>query len=777
MKKITNFFSKNKIYFFNILIVLTIFFISLLIKNIYPFGKFSFTLSDVSVQYEPMLYNFIEKLRTGLLENYSFNNGFGNPTTFNFVYYLSSPLNFLCVLINKPQSMFFFSILLRIIIASITTTFYIKTKTKNNFISTIGTIGYIFSGWFLTYYNFNIWLDIFMIFPLFQYSLEKLMTEEKCKLYIILIAFMIISNFYIAFMICLYTLVYFIFNTIIKKDKIKNKIRSFEIITLSTIIASLLCFGHLYIIYDSFMKTNIIKMNDSMRTVTTIKHFLSSLFYGHSMFITGNTGESAPNICVNMIFIISFLQYFLNNKITLKDKIKTLIVTTFFIFISFSATADYIINAFHVPIGFPYRYSFILSFWIIFITFKNLETFEKKISKKIYFITSLLIISLIILYKKEILSDFLFFKNLGFILAYIIFFIFYNPKIKSYKYILLLIMILESTITFSTIIPQISPTSITTNEFKITKYREKTNNDNHLNQNLYKNTNNLSLFSSMNYKRLTTQLLWFDIGSDNANHAIVYDTGNAFNMFFNIKTDNPYYLEKIFAVNKNFKKIKINNNIVMMNEMIEKSTNYKNTLELIDYNVDNKKTIINIEEDSYYRINPNIDCFIAIKKDKKILRYSYKEYYYPSETIFLEEGSQIIITDFKNNKEAPILLYKENEEVVKKAYETLNKNQIKYTHYSDSHMEGTITVDKDQVIFTSIPYDKDWEITIDGKKVQQTKILGEFMGIDCEEGTHTISLKYKTHYEIPILISIGTAASMIIHEIIKRKKQKDTKLA
>ena len=64
-------------------------------------------------------------------------------------------------------------------------------------------------------------------------------------------------------------------------------------------------------------------------------------------------------------------------------------------------------------------------------------------------------------------------------------------------------------------------------------------------------------------------------------------------------------------------------------------------------------------------------------------------------------------------------------------------------------MEGTITVDKDQVIFTSIPYDKDWEITIDGKKVQQTKILGEFMGI----------------------------VSMIIHEIIKRKKQKDTKLA
>ena len=81
-------------------------------------------------------------------------------------------------------------------------------------------------------------------------------------------------------------------------------------------------------------------------------------------------------------------------------------------------------------------------------------------------------------------------------------------------------------------------------------------------------------------------------------------------------------------------------------------------------------------------------------------------------------------------------------------------------------------MDKDQVIFTSIPYDKDWEIFIDGKKVKQIKILGDFMGIECEKGNHTISLKYNTHYEIPILISLGTAVSMIIHEITKRKKTK-----
>ena len=71
------------------------------------------------MQYQPMLYNFIEKIRTGLLETYSFNNGFGAATTFNFVYYLSSPLNILSIMFKTPNSMYLFNIVLRIILTGI----------------------------------------------------------------------------------------------------------------------------------------------------------------------------------------------------------------------------------------------------------------------------------------------------------------------------------------------------------------------------------------------------------------------------------------------------------------------------------------------------------------------------------------------------------------------------------------------------------------------------------------------------------------------------------
>lgn len=770
MKKIINFIKNKKIYFINIFIIITIFLTSLAIMNVYPFGNFSFTNSDANLQYQPMLYNFIEKIKSGLLESYTFNNGFGAPTSFNYIYYLSSPFNILGIFFKSPEVTYFFPILIRIIIGAITSTFYIRKKTNNNFISTIGSIGYLFSGWFLTFFNFNIWLDIFIIFPLFQYSLENLINKEKCKLYILLIAFMLISNFYIAFMVCLYTLIFFIFHIITKKEKLNLKLRSFCLITLSTIIAILLCFGHLYIIYDSFTKSSIIKTTFTKESFISTKSFLASLFYGKTNYILSSNVETAPNLCTSMLFTISFLYYFINKNIKIKEKIKTFIITALFIFILFSPTADFIINACHIPIGFQYRYSFILSFWYIYILFKNYRTFDNKINKKIFFINFILLILSLIFYKLDILDNKTFYINLASILCYTIFFLFYNQKNKYYKYILLFLLIIESICAFSINLPQLKTEKINTNDFTLKKYREPTTSKTHLNQNLYNNSNNISIFSSMNYKLLLNNVYLWDIGSDSTNHAITYDTSTIFEMFFNIKTEKPYYLEKVFAVNKDFLNLKLESNKIIFNEMIEKATTYKNALEKIEYDHNSKKTTITIKENGYYRINPNTKCFIAIKHNNTIKRYGYKESFTAPETIYLEKGSIIIISDIKDKDREPILLYKENEEIIKKAYKKLSKNQINYTHYSDSHMEGTITVDKDQIIYTSIPYDKDWEILIDGNKVQKRKILNEFIGFECEEGEHTISLKYKTHYKIPILVSIITAICILIHEIIKKKK-------
>ena len=101
-----------------------------------------------------------------LILPYSFNNALGNPTIFNYLYYLASPINLLLLPFNNPNIIYLLCILIKIVISSITATFYGMKKTSNKLISIIIGISYTYSGWFLAYYFHIMWLDAFMIFPL-----------------------------------------------------------------------------------------------------------------------------------------------------------------------------------------------------------------------------------------------------------------------------------------------------------------------------------------------------------------------------------------------------------------------------------------------------------------------------------------------------------------------------------------------------------------------------------------------------------------------------------
>ena len=87
-------------YLFNILIVSLLFCITLKIKDIFPFGNGTLAITDSYYQYQPFLYNFIMSIKTGNLLSYSFIAGLGNPTIFNILYYLNSPLNLIALITN-----------------------------------------------------------------------------------------------------------------------------------------------------------------------------------------------------------------------------------------------------------------------------------------------------------------------------------------------------------------------------------------------------------------------------------------------------------------------------------------------------------------------------------------------------------------------------------------------------------------------------------------------------------------------------------------------------
>ncbi len=783
--------SSLNVYIINILITLTIFLITLIINDVAPFGNKDLAINDAYYQYKPMLFNFIKSIQEGTLSTYSFTNALGNSFFFNFTYYLSSPLNLFAILFKSANSMFLSVVTIKLLMTTVLTTFYAMKKTNNKVISSIIAISYAFSSWFLAYNQSIMWLDSFMMLPLFQYGLEKLMNENKPYIYILSLAFIMFSNFYMAWMICLYTLAYFIFNTIFTKKELSLKLKSFNTITFSTLITMLIALVYIYITYDSFMNIDLyINSVTSDFTTMPLLNILKSIFTGSTMMNLTHYGKTFPNIALNTIFTISLFYYFINSKIDKKDKLKNLLVFIFIIILLYSKTLNYIMNCFHVPVGYNFRYSFLISFYFIHIFIQNYKNFDNKIYKRVYFINALLLILLIVEFVTKNIELNIFLLNLIPLIIYTLYFIFYKNN-KFFKYLFPIIVILE--IIVSTII-NISPNIERTEKDLIynketLNYREENSNDpTKLNFQLYENKNVILYFSSMQYNQVVLDLQTFGCETDNKALISSCPNNQVFKTLLNIKPNNEYHLEKLFAANQKIQNISLNEENYFENQNLLLKTISNSTTDTII-----KEELSPIKKQkNKYKITKDGTYYLLLDAKYQVITVGNNAYTYNKELVTNKELNAIEVQntsylEFELNKNDTIeITYPKEEDILEtlpmyyfdkeefiKIYNDLKDNQINYTSYKDNSIEGTINVEKDQIIFTSIPYDKNWKVTIDGKEVDKLLILNSLIGIECEPGTHTIKLEYKPKYIVPTIISITTLIGLITFMIINHKKRND----
>jgi len=746
--------NKIKPYLINIIIVLGIFMIVLLLRHISPFGEISFKITDGVFQYRPMLYDFIKKIQEGNLLNYSFNNGLGSPTIFEYCYYLASPLNLIAILFKTPDSMFLSTIIIKLIVGTIIMTYYTQSKTDNKYIITIATISYMFSSFLITYFSFITWLDIIILFPLFQKGLEDLLDKKKPNTYIISLALLTICNFSLSFSIYIYTIIYFIiYELFYKKQSNKEKINSFNHIALYTIITFIMIFIWIYILFTIFIKTNIANTElTSSNYVLTFIDLLKSLLYGNTNNISTIEGNAFPNIACNHFILMNIIYYFINNKISKKDKKYTLIAIIIILMAFYLKPFDYVLNLFHSVRGYPFRYSYIICFLSIKLMINNFMTFTKEDAKKI--LLTIPVIALLILITFKGTESKIIITNIIFTLSLLVFFLLYDDN-KYTKLLLCFIVIIESfTITYINITDNEKTVEIDYSlyEKENQKYRQNyaISENESITNNLYYNKKVTYQFSSLSYARSLS--IGNKLGCNSYDSIMVCTDDNQItNLLFNIK--NEYYLEKIFAVDKR---------ITLADTGTDTS---------IKENTENIISSMTGITDIY-----NKEILEATEKDDKY--YFKTDYDYYLIEIENEDGSSVTIPqvyhEFTQDKEYgknTTTIYTINEDKLKEIYSYLSKNQIEYTYYNDNKIEGKIHVDNNQLIYTSIPYDISWEIKIDGKKIKQPLIiLDSFIGIETTPGDHTITMEYKNKdYIGPTIVSIST---IIIYVYLNIKKKK-----
>jgi len=133
------------------------------------------------------------------------------------------------------------------------------------------------------------------------------------------------------------------------------------------------------------------------------------------------------------------------------------------------------------------------------------------------------------------------------------------------------------------------------------------------------------------------------------------------------------------------------------------------------------------------------------------------------------------------DKTVPSYFYYFDADAYREAVGELKDGGINLTSFREDRMAGTITVPEGRTaIFTTIPYDKGWNVRIDGKTVETYENLDALLGFDAPEGEHEIELNYMPSiYVTAAKLSITGAALFItvlagelVCRIIRKNKEK-----
>lgn len=847
-KNITN----NKWIYITFLISTIIISVIYTLSKIAPFGNNSMLDVDFYHQYGPLLNELYDRVKEGSSLLYSFNTGGGLPFYRNFLNYLSSPFNIVLFLFKKENIVMAFSCIigLKVIFASGMMSIYLKkTFKKDGVLLTVFSVLYAFSGYFCSYYWNIMWLDGMVFLPLIMLGINKLVDDEKPIFYTIFLSIMLIANYFIAYMICIFAVMYFFGYLFYRYGfSLKKTYKKIILFILFSILAAALVSFALIPLYKAL--SSISATSDSFPELTLQFKFHELLFNhltGVNRTVFASDELPLPNVYAGLLTFTGVILFFINKKINIRAKLLAFLILLIFV-LSFNLNSlDFIWHAFHVPNDLPWRYSFIYVFIFITIGYYGILRI-KDLKKSSVFASSFISLIIILLAYKFSFKNIDFDRtiiNIIFVLLYLLIFLFTQFKKINKKIIYALIIIFVSAeciygIDYNWNIDHDIATFMSDKNTYEKLISETTSKDNDLyrmektdyltlNDAAWYNYKGISTFTSMAYESVSKFQRKLGLSGNNINsYYYKYYNTPIYNTMFDIKylmgsyIENPYYSYlktdgKVDLIKYNYsssllygvdKKIKgyypeEYNPFKNQSDFVSLTTNttdiytdvlvkdviggeitpsdFKNNSNgEFNYILDDGQDSITFMLDN--KVNQNIYLYIngsnvnGFEVDDKYYSITSDEYY-TVDVGTKEIGDVKVKINFKDNNDDGIIkfyAYAIDDDKFKEFYNEINKNILKVTSYSDTLIEGDVTLKSDKVMLSTIAYDTGWKVYVDGKSVDTYKIADSYLAFDIKKGSHKIKLVYYPDgMKLGVITSFISLAIIFIYAIFSDKKQKN----
>lgn len=364
----------------------------------FPVGENIILRMDLYHQYAPLFAELYERIFGGHSLLYSFTSGLGSGFLGNYFNYLSSP-TLLFVLIfghkNVPEAVAAM-VLVKAAVSSYTFTYFLSKVTKKSNIATASFgLLYSFCGYFIAYYWNVMWLDAMAVFPLVILGIYYIVEEKKSLPYILSLAYVMVTNYYMAYMTCILSVIFFLYfyfsrhslgesvnNNIIIKKKYKHSLvagifnssfitKGASFAASSILAAMIACFALLPVWF--ILRTSSATHStfpDTFESYFTIFDYFANHLAGVEPTIRSSGDTVYPNVYCGILTLILVPLFMFSKKFKPREKIAATAVLGVF-FLSFNINMlNFIWHGFHFPNDLPYRFSFAYSFFLLYIAYR-----------------------------------------------------------------------------------------------------------------------------------------------------------------------------------------------------------------------------------------------------------------------------------------------------------------------------------------------------------------------------------------------------------------------
>jgi uncharacterized membrane protein YfhO len=393
------------------LLPLVILWLVYIAMEVYPFGSNSVLVLDLNGQY----VSFYEYLRSLIREGgsllYTWERALGGEFLGIFSYYLSSPFSLIVALLPKGNmtEALLLIMLLKCGSSGLAFGWYLhKTRPVRPRAAHVIMFSamYALCSYAVVYGHNIMWMDQLIILPVLTYGIEQIVLKRGYKIFTVALVFALVTNFYIGFMMCIYTFFYFIYYYLLKKGGypeliIKYRfIRAFGRIGVFSVIA--LCIAAVILIpaYYSltFGKTTFSNPDYAFTQRFDFFDIILKFFIGSYDTVRP---EGLPWVYCGTLTVIMLPIFFLSPKIDPREKIFAGVAIVFFIICFNSTTIDLVWHGFQRPNWLNNRYSFMLCFLLVLYAFQGMEHLRKIDFKWVTAVGGFLILAVFIVQKLD----------------------------------------------------------------------------------------------------------------------------------------------------------------------------------------------------------------------------------------------------------------------------------------------------------------------------------------------------------------------------------------